>query len=115
MAEQTVASPEIPGLLTSFDNTPRRAADKAVLWNMDKPDVVLTRFRESLYAAVYFETCCRPKSALPNAVPPDRRFVIVNAWNEWAEGMAMEPSTTYKTGFLEAVLEVKRELRSKGC
>ena len=108
------ASLEIPGVVTSFDNTPRRQADQALLWNVDKdPKKVVKRFRDSIYAAVYYETCCRQLSVY---VPPqDSRFVIVNAWNEWAEGMALEPSTTYGKGFLEAVRDVKAQILKEGC
>jgi len=106
------ASLEIPGVVTSFDNTPRRQAGKAVLWNIDKdPSKVVERFRESIRAAVYYETCCRPLSVHV----PSQKFVIVNAWNEWAEGMALEPSTTYGTGFLDAVRDVKAQIRKEGC
>uniref|UniRef100_A0A7S3KZT8 Uncharacterized protein n=1 Tax=Amphora coffeiformis TaxID=265554 RepID=A0A7S3KZT8_9STRA len=106
------ASLEIPGVVTSFDNTPRRQADKAVLWNVDKdPQKVVKRFRDSIHAAVYYETCCRQLSVY---VPP-QKFVVVNAWNEWAEGMALEPSTTYRTGFLEAIRDVKARILKEGC
>ena len=30
----------------------------------------------------------------------------INCWNEWTEGSYLEPDTTYKTGYLEAVLKV---------
>lgn len=98
----------------TFDNTPRREADKALLWNVDKDTAkVVKRFRDSIYAAVYYETCCRQLSVY---VPPsDSRFVIINAWNEWAEGMALEPSTIYGKGFLEAVRDVKAQIMKEGC
>ena len=97
-----------------FQNTPRREADKAVLFNVEEdPAKAVKRFRDSIYAAVYYETCCRQLTVY---VPPrDSRFVIINAWNEWAEGMTMEPSTTYGTGFLEAVRDVKAQILKEGC
>lgn len=110
------ASPEIPGVLTSFDNTPRRQADQAKIWNPkdSTPTHVVERFQQSLAAAVYYETCCR-RLAVNAAPPPSERFVIINAWNEWAEGMAMEPSTVYGTGFLQAVRTVQENLIRQGC
>jgi hypothetical protein len=41
--------------------------------------------------------------------------VAINAWNEWGEGMALEPSDTYGRGFLEIISAVKEELRDAGC
>ena len=87
---------EIPGVVTRFDNTPRRALDKALIWNVEKdPNRVIQRFADSMYAAVYYQTCCRPQTP----AMATSRFVIINAWNEWAEAMTMEPSDVYGTGF----------------
>ncbi len=47
--------------------------------------------------------------------PLSHHFVAINAWNEWGEGMAIEPSDTYGRGFLEIIRDVKDELREGGC
>ena len=34
------------------------------------------------------------------------KFVIINAWNEWDERMALEPSDVYGRKFLETIRDV---------
>ena len=35
--------------------------------------------------------------------PPESRIVFLNAWNEWAECMCLEPGRLHGYGFLEAL------------
>jgi len=108
---------EISGILTSFDNTPRRSYKDATLWSADEPDVVVGRFEKSIEAALYYETCCfLEEDEITSAKQGgDSRFIVINSMNEWAEGMAMEPSDVFGRKFLEAILHKKKELVAGGC
>jgi hypothetical protein len=105
----TSHAPQIAGILTSFDNTPRRPFNESRIWSTDAPDVTVKRFADSARAAIYYETCCRPAGKL------DSKFVVINAWNEWAEGMALEPSDVFGTRFLQAIVTAKETVRSSQC
>lgn len=41
----------------------------------------------------------------------DDSFLVINAWNEWAEGAMLEPTEQNKYGYLEAVKEVVDSLK----
>lgn len=110
-ANATTTNPEINGIPISFDNTPRRDFNNANLWNVG-PNVssVVQRFHTSLKSALAFDTCCyHPSHRL---LHKQERFVVINAWNEWGEGMALEPSDVYGNKFLQTVKLVKNEVRS---
>ena len=80
--------PHIPGFFVGWDNTARRA-EKAIVLVNNTPDV----FRKGL----------RHVLAQVQDRPPQHRIVFLNAWNEWAEGMCLEPGQRYGHGFLEAL------------
>jgi hypothetical protein len=103
--------PEIYSIPLTFDNTPRREFDTASQWNYGAPDDVVSFFRASLESALTFDTCCWEDSH--KSVHKEERFFVINAWNEWAEGMAMEPSDVFGMRFLETVKEVKEGLAER--
>ncbi|KAG7358009.1 methyltransferase type 11 domain containing protein [Nitzschia inconspicua] len=103
------------GVITTFDNTPRREYSTSTIYNPDTPENVVKRFETNLYAALFYQKCCqRPRSTLDDASDDDR-FVAINAWNEWAEGMAIEPSTTYGYRWLETIQSVKQRVQQETC
>jgi hypothetical protein len=80
--------PHIRCFFVGWDNTARRGRKAVILMNAT-PDAFARRLR------VVIETMRNE--------PDERRFLMINAWNEWAEGMALEPSRRYGHGFLEAL------------
>ena len=129
--------PEIIGVITAFDNTPRRKYDEAHIWNGgntqkgESPVETLERFSKSYQAALYYQKCCvigsnnahvgsvkSPVSprlmALGNGDGGDR-FVAINSWNEWGEGMAIEPSNVYGYRWLETIKAVQETVKSQSC
>jgi hypothetical protein len=83
--------PFVPGFFVGWDNTPRRGAEAIVITHVT-PEAV----RRALARVV----------ASVAGLPPERRIVMLNAWNEWAEGMHLEPDQKYGHAYLEAVASV---------
>lgn len=44
--------------------------------------------------------------------PKEHQVILINAWNEWAEGCYIEPDLKYGRGYLEAIKEVKEDFDS---
>lgn len=109
---------EVVGILTSFDNTPRRNFDSAHLWSADRPEIVVERFYVNLYAAIHYETCCLVEEKakdLRDGEGIDDSFIIINSMNEWAEGMSLEPSTVFGRQLLDVVRRAKYDVYASGC
>ena len=75
-----------PGVMPGWDNTPRRGAD-AYVFHGSNP----AGFRRWMRRAV-----------LAAGRRPDG-LVLVNSWNEWAEGAHLEPDVRFGRAWLEAV------------
>ncbi len=84
IAERTVAPEISPGMVVSWDNTPRKKDRGTVIYN-STPE----RFRDCLRAI--------------KAKYPEDEFLYINAWNEWGEGTYLEPDEQYRYGYLEAI------------
>lgn len=108
---------DIAGIISSFDNTPRRNYEDANLFSTGEPDEVVERFRRSLDSALYYEACCFPdiNDRLSKNKKDDDRFILINAMNEWAEGMTLEPSDAYGRKFLEIIRDTKDSITNGGC
>lgn len=74
---------------TDFDNTPRKGTNGEVLTG-----VTLDKFEK------YFEIAVRRSEEWGNSL------LFINAWNEWGEGMYLEPDKKNGFGYLEKIKEV---------
>ena len=108
---------EIAGIVNSFDNTPRRNFTDAVVFTDGEPNEVIEMFRKSLDAALYYEACCfsDTNDRLSKVKKADDRFILINAMNEWGEGMALEPSNVYGRKFLETIRDTKDAITKNRC
>lgn len=79
--------PRVPCVVPAWDNTPRRARGATIVHG-STPDQYGAWLRRAIDGA-------RAQASLP-------ALVFVNAWNEWAEGAALEPDQRWGRAYLEA-------------
>lgn len=81
----------ILGCFCDWDNSPRKGFNSLVTQG-----VTTEKFKT--YFSLLFDKACKIGSPM----------IIINAWNEWAEGAYLEPDEKNGYGFLEAIRETKR-------
>ena len=72
-----------------LDDTPRRGENGSCIVN-DSPELF-----EEMMDRLFKRT-----------IASQNEYIFINAWNEWGEGMYLEPDIDYKYGYLEAVNRV---------
>jgi hypothetical protein len=82
------------GVLTRFDNTPRRASKAHIIYGSN-PYV----FRQALLGA----------KRISSKTSQNDNFIFINAWNEWAEGAILEPSNRFGRTYLQALREIESQ------
>lgn len=85
-------SPDFPlfrSLIPVWDNTPRYGSEAYIVHNFSPRKM-----------QQWLEHAIRDSEA---RLPADRRFIVVNAWNEWAEGAHLEPDCRYGYAYLNSV------------
>lgn len=87
-----------PGVIPSWDNTPRFRSGGANIILNSTPEL----YERWLKGAI--------EKTLSN--PPEEQLVFINAWNEWAESNYLEPDLKYGHAYLEAT---RRALRASGA
>ncbi len=88
---------EYPGIITEWDNTPRRSW-KGLVYTGASPalfEKTLRRLREKVEGR-------------------KTDFVFLNAWNEWGEGAMIEPTAHNGRAYLEALLRVTGDRTAAG-
>lgn len=83
--------PHFPGFFVGWDNTARKSSG-AIVIHRGEPKNVARHFARVVESIATKD--------------PEERIVFVNAWNEWAEGMFMEPDRRYGLGTLETFKRV---------
>lgn len=82
--------------MTCYDDTPRRGKNGIVVIN-DHPE----KFK------VYLTKLYAKNAVLKN------EYVFINAWNEWGEGMHLEPDQEFGYGYLQAIPYAEQHYREE--
>lgn len=77
--------------ITGFDSTPRKG-EKGIVIENSSPE----KFGEMMY------------KLMEKSTSYGSDYVFVNAWNEWGEGMYLEPDSKHKYMYLEELLRSKK-------
>lgn len=85
------------GVMTSWDNTARKATTGATIYTGLNPQSFKIWLRDAIVEG-------KDKNGKNN-------YVFVNSWNEWAEGSHLEPDMKYGYGFLQSMKEAIEESR----
>ncbi|HEX8327797.1 MAG TPA: glycoside hydrolase family 99-like domain-containing protein [Hymenobacter sp.] len=87
LERQEVPYKRFPGVSPGWDNSARRKKNAHILAG-STPELYENWLRGTIEKFVPYSQ--------------DENFVIINAWNEWAEGNHLEPDSTWGRGYLEA-------------
>lgn len=95
-----------PNVTVGWDSTPRTCqTDNFRLGDYPYLSVIVNntpeKFRAALESAKLFTLA---------KLPPKKRLITVNSWNEWTEGSYLEPDTVNRLGYLDAMREVFRQV-----
>lgn len=95
------ANPDFPlfrGIFPGWDNTARKAYSNASVY-LQPP-------------ATYRQWLSKLIKWTRDHHDADRRFIFINAWNEWAEGAHLEPDSRYGYAYLQATRDALEYYRN---
>jgi hypothetical protein len=95
MARVRPPFPNFPCCFTGWDNTARRGAGAIVMIDSD-PEIFRSQLELLSRSVMHKER--------------EERVVFINAWNEWAEGMYLEPDAKFGHEYLNAIAQVLKEM-----
>lgn len=97
------------GVLTNFDNTPRRLKHDKDLINMTRPALNpgILYGSSPLYYQKWLESAIKYTLI---RFQEDEHLIFINAWNEWGEGAILEPCNQWGKQYLEATLKARKNL-----
>ncbi len=103
-AGRSLGAPYFPNVTVGWDATPRTCqTDNFRLGTYPYTSVIVNNtpeaFRDALESARDFAL---------TTLPPGRRLITLNSWNEWTEGSHLEPDTVAGMAYLNAVRAVFR-------
>ena len=86
------------GIKCGYDNTPRHGRYGDVLYK-SKPEIFEKYLIELIKKTIKY----------------DNKFLFINAWNEWGEGMYLEPDEENKYAYLEAIKNARVFIEKLSC
>lgn len=86
VAREDLSPKMIPGAVADWDNTARKEYNAQILKGV-------TPEKFGRYLGQLYQKCCEK----------DVPFIVINAWNEWAEGAYLEPDEEHGDAFLEGI------------
>ena len=87
------------GICPSWDNEARKPGNGTTFYNTSPQN-----YMNWLEYLCYYTNENRKK---------DEKIIFINAWNEWAEGVYLEPDRKYGYAYLEATYSILKKFNSK--
>jgi O-antigen biosynthesis protein len=89
--DKDIDFPRFRGIMPSWDNEARKPNEGHIIHG-STPELYKIWLQNLCYKTI-------------NERPESKRFVFINAWNEWAEGSHLEPDRRYGYAYLEATYQ----------